>query len=79
VTPAELARALDTLVSEEAAQRAIEAGARDALKGVRVRGHRIAMSGPRIRVTGPIAPAVAERLATQAGKGAERGLREMLP
>lgn len=79
MTPAELSRTLDALVSEESAQRAIERGAREAIKNTRVRGHRISMSGPNIRVSGPSAPAVAQKLSVEAGKGAQRGLREMLP
>ena len=79
MTPAELSRALNALVSEESAQRAIESGAREAIKDIRVRGHRISMSGPKIRVSGPSAPAVAQKISVEAGKGAQRGLREMLP
>lgn len=78
MTPNELSRALDSLVSEESAQRAMESGAREAIKDVRVRGHRIAMSGPRIRVSGPSAPMVAKKISVEAGKGAQRSLREML-
>jgi hypothetical protein len=78
--PDELITRLEGLrdVASRADEAAI-AGARDAIKGVRVPGHRVSMSGSRIRVTGPIAPKVAERLAREAGKGAQASVRGLLP
>ena len=78
--PEDLVKELERLqnVSGQVSQAAVS-GARSAVSGVRVRGHRVAMSGPRIRVTGPMAPQVAEYLAKQAGQGAEKEIRRLLP
>lgn len=57
----------------------VEKAARDALKGKRAVGHRIAMSGRTIRVSGPGAPVVAKQAAEIVGKAAERAVRGALP
>lgn len=56
----------------------VEAGARKALAGKKAVGHRIAMSGLTVRVSGPGAPAVAKQVAAIAGKGAQDALKESL-
>lgn len=54
-------------------------GARSALKGYRVPGHRISMSDKTVRISGPSAPAVASKVAQMTGKAAQKALREELP
>lgn len=54
------------------------AGARKALAGKKAVGHRIAMSGSTVRVSGPGAPVVAKQVAEIAGKGAQDALKEAL-
>ena len=63
--------------SEDAKELA-QAGARKDLQGFRVPGHRISMKGERIRVTGPMAPAVAAEVSKRAAKGMEDALRGLL-
>jgi len=76
MTPDDLVRVFEGLsVKASEAQRDVQRGAREALRGVRVPGHRIAMSGSTVRVSGPQALVVAQRVAERAGQGAVAAVR----
>jgi hypothetical protein len=80
MTPQELVKALESFRAVgDQVDVAARSGARSAVKGVRVRGHRVSMSGSKIRVIGPAAPEVAKYLVDQAGKGAQAAVRRSLP
>lgn len=80
MTPAELVKSLQDLsASMDRADLVSAQAAREALAGFTVRGHRMQMSGSRVRIAGPAAPAVAEVVAKKAGSAAEKAVRELLP
>jgi hypothetical protein len=77
MTPDGLVKAMDGLL-DAGRLRASDLGARAAMDGVRVRGHRIAGTQSTFRVTGPHAGEVAKAVSLRVGAAAQASLLKEL-